>query len=118
MKQSKIAELPQEIMSLADLKPHPKNANGHPQDQIDKIRRDATVEGIQRVFGGGIEDRGEQNRATDRANDRSGQLNFEWLAGGSKTLPQDPSQRDTNTLYKTPSGRYVRWDGKGILPVD
>jgi 16S rRNA G966 N2-methylase RsmD len=38
MKQSKIAELPQEIMLLADLKPNPKNPNTHPESQIAKLR--------------------------------------------------------------------------------
>jgi hypothetical protein len=38
MKQSKTAELPQEIMALSDLKPHPKNVNTHPERQIEKIR--------------------------------------------------------------------------------
>ncbi len=37
-KQSKIAELPQEIRLLSELIPHPKNVNTHPVEQIEKLR--------------------------------------------------------------------------------
>ena len=38
MKQAKIAELPQEIMDLMELKQHPKNPNKHPESQIATLR--------------------------------------------------------------------------------
>jgi len=38
MKQAKIAELPQQIMDLMELKQHPKNPNKHPDSQIATLR--------------------------------------------------------------------------------
>lgn len=44
----------------------------------------------------------------------------QWVNPGAQhgvPLPADPSQRKVGTVYTSPNGKPVKWDGKGVLPA-
>ncbi len=86
------------------------------EEEMGQVQRRAVLEANQLFFGGNPYQRADAAVAAAEGKGENSRIEFEKRT--AVLLPTNPKDRESGVLYKSGSGKFARWDGIGLIPVE